>query len=94
MRAPSAIKECSQSQASERFRSGVLAKKLGGEKASGSTGFVIAISLRNSSDTRAHFFRVSLRITRYASRNRVKWKVEELCEYSSKLKIEKNRYID
>jgi len=50
------IEECSQSQASERFRSGVLAKKLGGEKASGSTGFVIAILLRNSSDTRAHFF--------------------------------------
>lgn len=56
VRAPSAIEECSQSQASERFRSGVLAKKLGGEKASGSTGFVIAISLRNSSDTRAPFF--------------------------------------
>lgn len=60
VRAPRAIyiniEECSQSQASERFRSGVLAKKLGGEKASGSTGFVIAISLRNSSDTGAHFF--------------------------------------
>lgn len=37
-----------QLQASERFHLDVLAKKLGGEKAYGSTGFVITNSLHNT----------------------------------------------